>query len=82
MSADDESLAQFGQHLSRLTISEQADEPFGNLATLAVHADDELGKELSDVAPAMHLSTNYRYPDDGALEPTLDGRACTPSDAD
>ncbi|KAH8703738.1 Cys/Met metabolism PLP-dependent enzyme-domain-containing protein [Talaromyces proteolyticus] len=32
----------------------------GNLATLALHADNELPEE-SDVAPPIHLSTTFRY---------------------
>ncbi|KAH8692352.1 cystathionine gamma-synthase [Talaromyces proteolyticus] len=33
------------------------------LATLAIHADNPLNK-VTDVAPPIHLSTTFRYPDD------------------
>jgi len=32
-------------------------------STLAVHGDDPLN-DSTDVAPAMHVSTTYRYPED------------------
>jgi hypothetical protein len=32
-------------------------------STLAVHGDDQLN-DSTDVAPAMHVSTTYRYPED------------------
>lgn len=33
-------------------------------ATKAIHADDYLNKDgVADVAPAMHVSTTFRYPD-------------------
>jgi cystathionine gamma-synthase len=34
-----------------------------SLSTLALHADDVLNTE-SDVAPALHVSTTYRYTSD------------------
>lgn len=34
-----------------------------DLSTLAIHADDEYGSS-KDVAPAMHVSTTFRYPVD------------------
>jgi cystathionine gamma-synthase len=36
-------------------------------ATLCVHADDPLNGNVTDVAPALHVSTTYRFaknPDD------------------
>lgn len=36
-------------------------------ATLCVHADDPLNGDVTDVAPALHVSTTYRFaknPDD------------------
>lgn len=50
-------------------------------STLAVHGDDPLN-DSTDVAPAMHVSTTYRYPSDpDKLVPfSMDdvvGRSCT-----
>ena len=36
-----------------------------SLSTLAVHADDTLnGPHVTDVAPALHVSTTFRYTND------------------
>lgn len=41
-------------------------------STLAVHADDRLN-EITDVAPALHVSTTFRYPSDPTqLNPKTD----------
>lgn len=43
-----------------------------SLATLGVHGDDPINSS-SDVAPALHVSTTFRYPNDPAqLKPTDD----------
>nr|OQO21298.1 hypothetical protein B0A51_12651 [Rachicladosporium sp. CCFEE 5018] len=43
-----------------------------SLSTLSVHADDEANSS-TDVAPALHFSTTYRYPSDPSLlKPTDD----------
>lgn len=47
-----------------------------SLATLALHADDPLNI-VDDVAPPMHVSTTFRYPDDpDALIPGADRSVC------
>lgn len=52
-------------------------ENIGN-STRSLHADDVLNV-VTDVAPPMHLSTTFRYPDDPeALVPFADlGDVCT-----
>ncbi|KAF2090403.1 cystathionine gamma-synthase [Saccharata proteae CBS 121410] len=49
--------------------------PTYSAATLAIHADDAINK-TADVAPALHVSTTFRYPHDPSqLIPTIDGEA-------
>ena len=43
-----------------LTIPEPAQPPQYSLATLGVHADDPIN-ETTDVAPALHVSSTFRY---------------------
>lgn len=45
-----------------------------SLATLSIHADDYLnGPNITDVAPALHVSTTYRYTSDlRKLRPVAD----------
>jgi len=45
-----------------------------SLATLAIHADDFLnGPDTTDVAPALHVSTTFRYTADlDSLVPIAD----------
>lgn len=47
-------------------------------STLSIHADDFLnGDSITDVAPAMHVSTTYRYTNDLALlRPLRDEDVC------
>lgn len=42
---------------SKLAIKDQSYSP----ATLAIHADDRLNAHTADVAPALHVSTTFRY---------------------
>ncbi len=44
------------------------------LDTLAVHADDKLNSS-TDVAPALHVSTTFRY-DNAKLNPVSDEEVC------
>ena len=47
--------------------------PPRGLSTELLHADDALNKLNSDVAPPIHLSTTFRYPELGeALQPVDD----------
>ena len=52
---------------------EQAsDPPSYSLATLGIHADDPIN-DVTDVAPALHVSSTFRYPSDpNLLEPKDD----------
>lgn len=43
-------------------------------STLAIHADDKLNTQ-TDVAPALHVSTTYRY-DNSKLNPVSDEEVC------
>ena len=73
---------------SELTIPKPITAKHYSLATRSVHADDTIN-ETTDVAPALHVSSTFRYPEDpDKLRPTDDldipGRepgAGVPSDA-
>jgi hypothetical protein len=50
-----------------------------SLSSLAVHADDTLnGPDVTDVAPALHVSTTFRYTNDlSKLNPVTDRHVST-----
>ncbi|KAK4988330.1 hypothetical protein LTR28_001740, partial [Elasticomyces elasticus] len=55
--------------MSNGTSTVAPDPPAWSPSTLAVHADDSIN-DSTDVAPALHVSTTFRYPDDPeALRP-------------
>ena len=63
-------------------IPEPPEHPTYSLATLAIHADDPINTQ-KDVAPALHVSSTFRYPTDPALldpKDDLDIPARSPSD--
>ena len=49
-----------------MTKSHPDDTPL-HLSTLSLHADDDHSTGISDIAPALHLSTTFRYPSDPNL---------------
>jgi hypothetical protein len=57
------------EHLSAVSLDNGL-----SLSTLAVHADDTLnGLHVTDVAPALHVSTTFRYTNDlSKLNPISD----------
>jgi len=50
-------------NLTGLSIPDPAPLPTQSLATLGIHADDPINS-YTDVAPALHVSTTFRYPQD------------------
>lgn len=62
-----------GHHSSLPSRSIPATNPLStSLATLSIHADDPINS-TTDVAPALHVSTTFRYPRDPTLlNPSLD----------
>jgi cystathionine gamma-synthase len=62
--------------LSKLDISKQV-----SPSTLAIHADDVLNSDgVTDVAPALHVSTTFRYTQDASkLFPVYEAREVRPS---
>ena len=61
-----------GHPATNQTIPQPPSPPTYTIATLGIHADDPINHE-TDVAPALHVSTTFRYPSDPThLNPTDD----------